>query len=400
MREADVVVVGAGIGGAVLALALARRGWSVLVVEKESQPRTIVRPEILWRATPQRLDAIGIGDAVRQVSVPLQGIEMRLGAEAPPILEIGPADLARASAEAWSTDPTLTRIRILDAALASGRVRLERGVEVRELLRENARVVGVRGEGFECRARLVVGDDGVHSAVRGALGADIDLTLFPLEFVTALIAWPGHLSEHKVCLWVNPSRLGRGLAFAVFFPWPERRGVMLLPLSHRGADELFAGGAQRFWEALTAVTPLGAELSKQIVFPRDFTRVRRPFGHASTYVGDGVALIGDAIHPMSPAGGQGANASISDALALAEVADEALRADDLTAPRLAAFEHRRRAANDRSVGISRRANQFLRMARRVPVPAAFVPMALRRFNRSGGGKAAVIRYFSTAFCEV
>lgn len=396
-READVVIVGAGIGGAVLALALAQQGWSVLVVERESKPRTIVRPEVLWGATLRNLDAIGIGDAVRDASVRLGGIRFHVKDQARPALEVGQAVFAHAGTEAWSTDPTLTRLRIVDAAIGTGRVRLERGVEVTGLLRESGRAAGVRGEDFACRSRLVVGDDGGHSVIRSAMGVDVDLTLFPLEFVTALITWPRHLPE-VVCAWLNPARLGHGLAGAVFLPWPGGRGVMLLPLTHQGADRIFAAAADELHQELRRVTPLADEVAGDLAFPDGFTRARRPFGHASAYVSDGVALIGDAIHPMSPAGGQGANAAIADALALAAVANEALRDDDLTAQRLAAYERRRRAANERSVGISRRAHRIVRLARRLPVPAPLVPVTLRLFDRFGKAQAAAaIRYFSSAF---
>src|SRR5206468_3185926 len=60
-------------------------------------------------------------------------------------------------------------------------------------------------------------------------------------------------------------------------------------------------------------------------------------------------VMGDAAHPVSPAGGQGANMSIADARALAELALAGER--DL----LAAYERRRRAANGRSLRFTRAA---------------------------------------------
>ena len=56
MDTSDVVIVGAGIGGAVLALALGSRGWKVKLLEREIRPPRMVRPEILWGATPAALD--------------------------------------------------------------------------------------------------------------------------------------------------------------------------------------------------------------------------------------------------------------------------------------------------------------------------------------------------------
>ncbi|HEX6084276.1 MAG TPA: FAD-dependent oxidoreductase, partial [Thermoanaerobaculia bacterium] len=61
----DVVIVGAGIGGAVAALALGARGWRIAIVERESAPPRLARPEVLWGVTPRALDRYGVGDAIR-----------------------------------------------------------------------------------------------------------------------------------------------------------------------------------------------------------------------------------------------------------------------------------------------------------------------------------------------
>src|SRR5438445_2358340 len=76
MDACDVVVVGAGIGGAVLALALGRRGWKVKLLERKSQPPRMAWSEVLWGATPAALDNLGVGDLIRTTaSVRLDGVE-------------------------------------------------------------------------------------------------------------------------------------------------------------------------------------------------------------------------------------------------------------------------------------------------------------------------------------
>jgi hypothetical protein len=122
--RSDVAIVGAGIGGAVLALDLGRRGWRVALVERESAPPRIARPEILWGATLRALAPDGVAEAVRSASVQLEGIE--IGGEAP-WLRITREDLATAGVEAFSTNPSMTRAIIADAALATGNVEIHRG---------------------------------------------------------------------------------------------------------------------------------------------------------------------------------------------------------------------------------------------------------------------------------
>ena len=100
---------------------------------------------------------------------------------------------------------------------------------------------------------------------------------------------------------------------------------------------------------------------------------------------------------MSPAGGQGANASIADALALAVVADEGLRCGNVSAAGLRSYEDRRRSANARSVGISATAERTFRMAGPfATLGGPLLPFLLKsatflRVPRRG------LRFFSTAF---
>jgi 2-polyprenyl-6-methoxyphenol hydroxylase-like FAD-dependent oxidoreductase len=104
---------------------------------------------------------------------------------------------------------------------------------------------------------------------------------------------------------------------------------------------------QAAWQDFIAMEPSLARLVGERKFPDDFMRVRRPWGHAPRYGAAGALIMGDAAHPVSPAGGQGANASIADGRAIAELllAGE----EDL----VAAYERRRRPANRRSLRFTR-----------------------------------------------
>src|SRR5436190_16674025 len=126
----DVIIVGAGIGGAVLALALGSRGWKVKLLEREAQPPRMARPEVLWGATPAALDQYGVGDPIRtQASVRLDGVEMRRGDRR--LVALTRRDFQAAKVEAFSTDPGQTRELIATAAAATGNVVFQRGVQVK-----------------------------------------------------------------------------------------------------------------------------------------------------------------------------------------------------------------------------------------------------------------------------
>ncbi|HEV2839837.1 MAG TPA: NAD(P)/FAD-dependent oxidoreductase [Chthoniobacterales bacterium] len=393
----DVVIVGAGIGGAVLALDLGRRGWRVALVERESVPPRIVRPEILWGATLRALEPYGVAEAIRQTAS-VQIEEIAFGPEKP-WLRITRDDLTTAGVLAFSTNPSMTRTIIADAAVATGHVAIHRGVTVEGLLSSNARVTGAQGklgeETLTLEARLVVGDDGGNSVVRTHLGIPITFDSFPVDFVTALVPrWP--LPPRRVRAWIYPKGFRDGLPAAAFIPWPGDEGVLLMPLAAERAKRLFEQPPEVFWSALEQVTPMAHSLREQIEFPRDFRRVARPFGHAASYVANGAALIGDAVHPMTPAGGQGANASIWDALALADVADAALRTTDVSRERLLPYERIRRPVNDGSVSFSRIARRIFRFGRFFP-PGIVFPFVGRTMNALGWPQRKILGSFATTF---
>ncbi len=364
----DVVIVGAGIGGAVLALDLGRRGWRVALVERERTPLVIARPEILWSPTMRALHRYGVADAIRErACVKLEMIEIG-GRNV--WLRITSDDFAAAGVEAFSTNPSMTRSILSDAAVGTGNVEIHRGITVEKLVRDNGspspnplpRLRG-RGQGEgDFLARLVVGDDGGNSIVRTQLGIPIALTPFPIDFLTAMVPqWT--LAPNRARVWLDEAPAH------AFIPWPGGTGVEVIP-----------------WRADLPTPPAFA----------NFKRVARPFGHATTYVADGAALIGDAIHPMTPAGGQGANASIWDALALADVAHAALQANDVSRERLLPFERLRRPINERSVAISHAARRVFRAGRFLPL-SVIVPLAMRTINALGWPKRRVLQVFSSTF---
>jgi 2-polyprenyl-6-methoxyphenol hydroxylase-like FAD-dependent oxidoreductase len=392
----DVVIAGAGIGGAVLALDLGRRGWRVALVERESGPPRIAHPEILWGATVHALERFDLGAAIRESSVRLERLE--LGGPRP-WFRLSEQDFAAAGVEAFSTNPAATRAIFADAALGTGNVELFRGVAVDELLRDDGHVTGVRGkrgeESVAFEAVLVVGDDGGNSMVRKQLGIPIELQPFPVDFVAArLPRWP--LPPSGARGWIVPGEFGRSIAAAVFIPWPRNEGVLLMPLPPALAKQTFEQPAENFWRALERVTPLAPAVREQLEFARDFVRVARPFGHVASYVVDGAALIGDAAHQMTPVGGQGANASIWDALALAEVADAALRRQDLSREQLLPYERLRRPINDRSVSFSRIARRVMRSSRFMPL-SVVVPLFARTIDLVRAAPRMALRTASTTF---
>jgi 2-polyprenyl-6-methoxyphenol hydroxylase-like FAD-dependent oxidoreductase len=177
--------------------------------------------------------------------------------------------------------------------------------------------------------------------------------MFPLDFLCFAFAWPATLRSATIHVWPELKRPGSGIFALGAFPLPNGQGAGVV-----GARSmLFDDPAQsdQCWARFCSEDPLIRDVVQARRFPKDFARIRRPWGHAVRYGLEGVALLGDAIHPVSPVGAQGANMSIADACVLAELA---LRDDATLAQE---YERRRRPANERSIRFTRRAALMLEL---------------------------------------
>ena len=132
-------------------------------------------------------------------------------------------------------------------------------------------------------------------------------------------------------------------------PGPHAAGIALV----RGDDADAATALAESCARMFARAERSPGTPEAIGFPQSFTRIRRECGHAERYGAPGVVLLGDAIHPVSPAGGQGANMAIADAVVLAKLI--LAREPDL----VGAYEAARRRPNDRGIRPTRLATEVL-----------------------------------------
>jgi 2-polyprenyl-6-methoxyphenol hydroxylase-like FAD-dependent oxidoreductase len=391
--QLDCVVAGGGIGGSVLAELLARGGQRVLVLERSVAAPTWTRPEIFWPTTADFVKQLAAGDLwERELAAPIDAFDIHDGRA---LRELVPAAaLQRAGVRPWSTDPNGVR----EILLRKASFEVRRGVEVVGLLRDGARVAGVRahevgagggpGAEIEIPARWTVADDGVESAVRRACGIGIDLETFSLEFLCFGLDWPAALPHSRVRLWSNRRGTASGILGLGAVPLPSAARHRARAPEARRARDGSRGRLERFLD----LDPLLREVVAGRPFPDGFAHVRRSFGHAERYGEDGAFLLGDAAHPVSPAGGQGSSMAVADARTLAEI----LLAGEQDP--LADFERRRRAPNTRSVAITRLVHRVWTLPRWCrPTSGFFGFLALLRARPAL--LARMVRDVSTRFLE-
>ena len=337
-EETDIAVVGAGGGGAVLALALARKGIKTIVLEQSSGPPKGLRGEILQPNGQQVLDQLGVLNSLPADSTrPVRKFHFcRVGGERLCTVDYG--DLPPPYNRAIVMLPNVAHCAILDAIQAEQSVSLWYDTTFTGLLREGKRVVGLtasRGaDEVLVKAKVVVGADGAFSKVREALKIPADLHLYPQGYLIAMLDAAVPIAEAKYFV-------GKRTILGMF---PAAGGkVYLFYMIDRGAyDRIKAMGIPSLQAAWTAIDPSSKSLFQSL---RDWSQTAfMPTGRVRTpsWVADGAVLIGDAAHAMNPHASQGRMQAMVDAMTLAELLPTCLDTGEYSADRLKAYERIRR----------------------------------------------------------
>ena len=387
----DFLIVGGGIGGLVLAELLGRGGKKVVVLERSTGPPQWNRPEILWPATIELLTTLAPpAQWFQHAALPLAGMKIWAGRQF--AWGMSPQLLDQANVHPWSTDPNQSR----ELLMRLSSFELHRGVEVKEVLKTSGRVAGVRsrdaasGHEREWLAEITVGDDGANSLVRTACGIELAARTFPRDLYCFQVPWPGSLQPDAGHVWPNFARPKSGILAAGILPVPGGRGVGVVPVLPALSDD--PPRAAQAWQELIQSDKALAAMMADRKFPDDFQRVRRPWGHVPRYGAPGALLMGDAAHPVSPAGGQGANMSIADGRAIARLALAGER--DL----LAAYERIRRPANRRSLRFTRGAALAFGMPEWL-VPTRLLFWLVGQFGSRQWLLSRFVRTAATAFLD-
>ncbi len=338
----DVLIVGAGGGGAVLGLALARQGIRSIVLEKAAGPPRGLRGEILQPNGQMVLDRLGVlaqlpSDSVRTVH---RFHFHRAGGERLCTVDYG--ELPPPYNRAVVTLPNVAHHAILDALQSCNPSGFCYGTRFTGLIREAERVTGAtaewEGRQVRIRAKLVVGADGAFSKVREALGIPAQVHLYDEAYLIAIVAGVTDLRDARYFV-------GRSQILGLF-PAAGDRAYVFYMIPAGSYERIKGEGLEALKRRWLAIDP-GIESVVENLRDWDQTaymptgRVRAP-----RWVADGAVLIGDAAHAMNPHASQGRMQAMSDAIALAEVIGECRVHDRWDAHILGRYEQMRRRQVD------------------------------------------------------
>jgi len=340
MSEWDIVIAGAGVGGAACALAFAQdTDLKILLVERHSGPGNLNRGENLLPPVTGLLARWGALDRCRAAGARevdqmqffhhrdglLLDMPLRLAGVADPYLTLPHHEIERA---------------LVDTAQASGRVDMWYGTRVTGLVQAGGRFSGVilrRSSGVDesVKCRLVVGADGAASRVRAALGIELPRRRYDHSLFGIDVDRPAGLPD------VLRTELHADGGVLVV-PGVERLG--LAAVIRREHEHLFQSGTlEERYSHIGRRSPL---LAGRRPSPRGMYLYKLWRGHAARYWKPGAALIGDSAHVINPVMAQGMTMAIEDAAALAHHARPALRAGAAAIDAaLAAYEAQRRPFN-------------------------------------------------------
>lgn len=307
----DVLVVGAGPTGLVLAADLARRGVRALLVERAESLFPGSRGKGLQPRTQEVLYDLGVLDAIHAAGTPYPKMRVWEGDE--PGQEWDMMQRSEPTeqvpfAEGWLIPQARTQA-VLYARLRElgGDVRF--GCALTGLDQDADGVTAAFEDGSRVRARFVVAADGGRSTVRRALGIGMTgETVDPKPMLVADVRVTDDAPVPDTHWHVWPKAADGGVAFC---PLPSDAG-RVFQLAAQYADESAVPDTSPAGVAklLATRTTLADEHVAEVLWASDF---RARAAMADRFRAGRVFLAGDAAHIHSPAGGQGLNTSVQDA---------------------------------------------------------------------------------------
>ena len=306
--DTDVLIVGAGPTGLVLALLLTRLGVRVRVIDKTSGPGTTSRAVAVQARTLELYGQLGIASAVVERGRKMIAANLWTGGKRAARVVFGELGAGLSPYPYALIFPQDEHEQLLIERLAEAGVHVERETELlsfEDADRVHAHLKRADGTGDTCAAAFIAGCDGAHSTVREVLHIDFRGGTYAHLFYVADVDASGPVMNGEIHTALDTSD------FLVVFPLKGEGHARLIGIVRdqveRGDDLSWSDVSQQVIDWMAIGVHHVHWFSTYRVHHRVADHFRR--GHAF--------VVGDAAHVHSPVGGQGMNTGIGDAANLA-----------------------------------------------------------------------------------
>ena len=300
----DVLIVGAGPTGVVLAIALQRAGIDHILIDKLLTGQNTSRAAVIHAHTLEMLDELGVSSLLADEGLKLAKFTIRDRDRT--LLQLRFDGLATPHPYLLMLPQDVTERVLADRLVALGGT-IHRGVTATDLTQDakGVRVSLTSDAGtHSIDARYVVGGDGMHSMVRAAAGAEFEGAAYEESFVLADVSMEWSHGREEVMLFFSPAGL------VVVAPLPN--GHFRIVATLESAPE-----HPNVSDIQTLIDTRGPTAGRARVTDVPWSsRFRVHHRLAKSYRNDRLLLMGDAAHVHSPAGGQGMNTGFVDACVL------------------------------------------------------------------------------------
>ena len=314
----DVVIVGGGMVGSMLAAALADGSSLKIAVLEHQEPAPFVpgtepdydvRVSALSIATQRMLENVGAWQGIiDRRACPFR--EMRVwDGEADGSTHFKAGDIG-APELGHIVENRVLQLALLNTIKAADTIDYLCPASLVSYRQGDKRVICELSDGRAAiSARLLVGADGARSTVREQAGIEFERSSYPHH---ALVATVETQLDQQDITWQRFQPTGP----EAMLPLCGHRASLVWYHDEEHVKQLRALSDEEFIEALSAAFPIELGGINKVLERGSFPIVK---AHAQHYVAERVALVGDAAHTVHPLAGQGVNLGMLDAAALAEV---------------------------------------------------------------------------------
>jgi 2-polyprenyl-6-methoxyphenol hydroxylase-like FAD-dependent oxidoreductase len=350
MSDHQVLIVGAGPTGLVLALWLTKSGIPVRIIDKTDSPGTTSRALVFHARNLEFYHQLGIDRIAIERGIEFKRANLWLRGRRVGSVSFGDIGVPISPYQYALIYPQDLHEQMLVEQLAMLGVHVERSTELLNFVQaENEVRAEIRtksGEVEVCQVTYLAGCDGAHSTVREKLGVGFPGGIYAETYYVADISGNGPVINGELSLALDDAD------FLAIFPMKGEGRVRLVGTVRQEQDRQQELAWENVSQTIIEHLKLNVDEVKWFSSYRVHHRVAAHFQKANVF------LLGDAAHIHSPVGGQGMNTGVGDAINLAWKLAAVLKGDSPTSL-LATYEPERITFARRLVATTDRAFAFV-----------------------------------------